>query len=206
MRIGDSSRFGGLRRPLGWDDASAVETGDRPRHRLPNDSASRYGPIEEPGYQGFHTYATSDLYDTTDHGERWPDNWASSSAGEQDSQADDFDDEAEFAARRDYWTVLLWTFGWYAVPIIVLALRTLFLSADPDAACVRAGLSNCSSPRADALAQLIANAPLWCFAMVGALALAVVLRWASDTWRAGTIGFCAAVVSGAAMTVLHRIW
>ncbi len=173
---------------------------------MPNDSSSRYGPTEDPGYQGFHTYATSDLYDTNDQGERWPDNWAAGPAGENGPDLDDFDDEATPATRRDYWAVLAWTFGWYAVPIIVLVLRALFLSGDQDQVCLDAGLSGCSSPRADAMADLLANAPLWCFSLVGALTLAIVLRWASDTWRAGTIGFCAAVVSGGAMTVLHRIW
>ena len=109
------------------------------------------------------------------------------------------------AARRDYWSALMWTFGFYAVPLVVLILRALFLSGEPDAACVEADLSGCSSPRADALGDLIANAPLWASRSVGALTLAVVLRWASDSWRAATIGFCAAVVSGGAMTVLYRI-
>jgi hypothetical protein len=100
----------------------------------------------------------------------------------------------------------MWTFGWYAVPIIILILRALFLPGEPEAACVTANLSACPSPRAEALADLIVNAPVWCFALVGALTLAVVLRWASDSWRAATIGFCAAVVSGGAVTVLYRIW
>jgi len=182
-----------------------VETPDRSRHHLPNDSAGRYGPPEDPGYPGFHTYATSDLYDTNAGGERWPDNWATPQ-GEPDPDAEEFDDEFEAQARRDYWSVLRWTFVWYAVPILVLVLRALFLSGKPAAACAAAGLSSCPSPRAEALADLVSNAPLWCFALVGALTLAVVLRWASDTWRAATIGFCAAVVSGGAVTVLYRIW
>jgi hypothetical protein len=201
----DSHRFGGLRRSGSWDDASAVETPDRSRHHLPNDSAGRYGPPEDTGYPGFHTYATSDLYDTNGEGERWPDNWASPQQGEHYPEDDDLEDEFEATARRDYWSVLMWTFGWYAVPIFVLVLRALFLSGKPEASCVSPNLSGCTSPRAEALSELIANAPLWCFALVGALTLALVLRWASDTWRAGTIGFCAAVVSGGAGTVLYRI-
>jgi hypothetical protein len=182
-----------------------VETPDRSRHHLPNDSAGRYGPVEDPGYPGFHTYATSDLYDTNGDGERWPDNWASPQQSDLEPDEDDLDDGFEAAARRDYWSVLIWTFGWYAVPIIVLVLRALFLPGQAGASCASANLSGCSSPRAAALADLLANAPLWCFALVGALTLALVLRWASDSWRAATIGFCAAVVSGGAVTVLYRI-
>jgi hypothetical protein len=182
-----------------------VETPDRSRHHLPNDSAGRYGPPEDTGYPGFHTYATSDLYDTNGDGERWPDNWASPQQAEYYPEDDDLEDEFEATARRDYLSVLMWTFGWYAVPIVVLVLRALFLSGQPEASCVSPNLSGCTSPRAEALSDLIANAPLWCFALVGALTLALVLRWASDTWRAGTIGFCAAVVSGGAVTVLYRI-
>ncbi|HCT80512.1 MAG TPA: hypothetical protein DGG94_15045 [Micromonosporaceae bacterium] len=178
---------------------------------MPNDSASRYGPAEDPGYEGFHTYATSDLYDSNGGDERWPDNWAAPQSAVPypgESHADDedeYDDEDEAAIKRDYWTALLWTSGWYAVPIIILVLRALLLSGDPDPVCTAAGLGGCTSPRADALATLISNAPLWCFSLVGALTLALVLRWASDSWRAATIGFCAAVVSGGAMTVLYGI-
>jgi hypothetical protein len=158
---------------------------------MPNDSASRYGPADDASYQGFHTYATSDLYDTNDGSERWPDNWASPTPG--DPPADDFEGE-EPPSRRDYWSPLLWTMIWYAVPAAVLVLRALF--AAPHAEQTRAG----------AVSDLIANSPLWIVAMLSGLILALVLRWASDTWRAATIGFCAAVVSGGAITVLYRIW
>jgi hypothetical protein len=178
---------------------------------VPNDSAGRYGPGDDPGYEGFHTYATSDLYDTNGGGERWPDNWAA--PREQYYQTpppppeDPYDDEEdERAAKRDYWLALTWTFGWYAVPLVILLLRALFLSGAPDPACVSTGLAGCSSPRAEALGSLISNGPMWCFALGAGLTLALVLRWASDTWRAATIGFCAAVVSGGAITVLYRIW
>lgn len=169
---------------------------------MPNDAAGRYGPADDAGYQGFHTYATSDLYDTNGGAERWPDNWA----GQHPEAAEDLDDDDDPAARRDYWTVLLWTVGWYGAPLLILLLRALILSGDPDAACSAAGIAGCSSPRADALGDLISNAPIWLFAVVCGIMLALVLRWASDTWRAATIGFCAAVVSGGAVTVLYGIW
>ncbi|HEX6683988.1 MAG TPA: hypothetical protein VF062_14385 [Candidatus Limnocylindrales bacterium] len=158
---------------------------------MPNDSASRYGPVDDSTYQGFHTYATSDLYDTNGGSERWPDNWASS--GPPDSPSDDAEGE-EPPAKRDYWSPLLWTMAWYGVPAVVLVLRALLRPTRSE------------QTRSGAMGDLIVNAPLWVLALVGGLVLALVLRWASETWRAATIGFCAAVVSGGAVTVLYRIW
>jgi hypothetical protein len=101
---------------------------------------------------------------------------------------------------------VVWTFAWYALPLVILLLRALLLSGSPDQACIASGLSTCTSPRAEALGSLISNAPMWCFALGAGITLALLLRWASETWRAFTIGFCAAVVSGGAITVLSRIW
>jgi len=169
-----------------------VEYSDRQRPSMPNDSASRYGPADDSTYQGFHTYATSDLYDTNDGSERWPDNWASS-AHPADPTVEDVEGE-EPPSRRDYWSPLLWTMVWYGVPAVVLVLRALLAAPHAD------------QTRSDAVQEVIHNSPLWVLAMLGGLVLALVLRWASDTWRAATIGFCAAVVSGGAVTVLYRIW
>jgi hypothetical protein len=165
-----------------------VEYPERRKPSLPNDSASRYGPAEDPGDPGFHTYATSELYDTNGGGERWPDNWAHPAAP-REIQAPIVAKEP--AVKRDYWVPLLWTIGWYAVPALVLVVRAL----------ARSGQG-----RAGALAELLANAPIWVVALAGGLILALVLRWASESWRAATIGFCAAVVSGGAITILYRIW
>ena len=168
-----------------------MEYSDRQRPSMPNDSASRYGPADDSTYQGFHTYATSDLYDSNDGSERWPDNWASSNPA--DPPVEDVDSD-EPPTRRDYLSPLLWTMVWYGVPAVVLVLRALL--ATPSAEQTRSG----------AVTELISNSPLWVLALLSGLILALVLRWASDTWRAATIGFCAAVVSGGAVTVLYRIW
>ncbi len=181
---------------------------------MPNDSTGRYEPVEDPGYQGFHTYASSDLYDTNGGVERWPDNWSSSSGSREqyyeqvDRQYRDEPDEPDDdrAVKRDYYLVVVWTLVWYAGPLLVLLLRALLASSSPDQACIASGLATCSSPRAEALGSLISNAPAWCFALGAGITLALLLRWASETWRAITIGFCAAVVSGGAITVLYRIW
>jgi hypothetical protein len=157
---------------------------------MPNDSASRHGPADEPAYQGFHTYATSEPYDTNGGMDRWPDNWA----GPGDPPSEDPIDDDEPPAKRNYWLPLLWTTGWYAVPALVLVIRTLVLPPQSQ------------QTRADALADLLSHSPLWALALVSGLILALILRWASETWRAVTIGFCAAVVSGGGVTVLYQIW
>jgi hypothetical protein len=196
-----------------------VEPGERSWPTGPNDPSGQYGPADDPGYQGFHTYATSDLYDTNGGDERWPDNWAAPREPYYDEryehderdrryEPEEPEDDAEYerSVTRDYWMALVWTFAWYAVPLVILLLRALLLSGSPDAACTASGLASCSSRRAEALGSLISNAPMWCFALGAGITLAMVLRWASETWRAITIGFCAAVVSGGAITVLYRIW
>jgi hypothetical protein len=168
-----------------------VEYSDRQRPSMPNDSASRHGPADDSTYQGFHTYATSDMYDTNEGSERWPDNWASSYPA--DPPAGD-EQRHEPPSRRDYWSPLAWTLVWYGVPAIVLVLKALFATRRAE------------QSRSDAVGELISNSPLWALALLSGLILALVLRRASDTWRAATIGFCAAVVSGGAVTVLYRIW
>lgn len=158
---------------------------------MPNDAMSRYVPMDDSAYEGFHTYATSDLDDTHDGTERWPDNWTSSNM--DDPSVGDVEDD-DPPSRRDYWSPLLWTMIWYAVPGLVLVLKALVAPA------------HAQRTRAVSMSDLVSNSTLWILALLSGLLLALVLRWASDTWRAATIGFCAAVVSGAAVTVLYRIW
>ncbi len=166
---------------------------------MQNDSASRYGPADDPAYEGFHTYATSELYDTNGGADRWPDNWADEPGADYARQDPAYAAEDEEPSRRggggsrDYWAVLMWTILWYAIPAIVLIVRALLL---PGA----------SPARATAMGDFISNSPLWLIALFSGMGLALVLRWASETWRAVTIGFCAAVVSGGAITVLYGIW
>lgn len=165
-----------------------MEHPDRQRPSMPNDSAGRYWHGEEPGYPGFHTYATSDLYDTNGEAQRWPDNWE-----HPGDHGHDFGSDDEPAVKRDYWGAMLWTMSWYAVPGLILILRAL-LPGERDRS------------RTATVADLIANSPAWLVALACGLILALVLRWASASWRGATIGFCAAVVSGGAITVLYRIW
>lgn len=185
-----------------------------PRQRS---AADRYGPADDYGQPvpdaGFHTYVTGDGYDSHDayvtgdghdaHDDRWPDNLANLRPPEVRSYQPDLDEPAR--GERDYWAALLWAAGFYAVPLLILIVRSMLLSGDPDPACVAAGLGGCESPRSAALGDLIGSSPRWALALAGALGMAAVLRWASDSWRAATIGFCAAVVAGGATTVLLSI-
>ncbi|BCJ71800.1 hypothetical protein CS0771_13440 [Catellatospora sp. IY07-71] len=173
-----------------------------PRQRS---AADRYGVPDDygtPADAGFHTYVNSDGYDGYD--DRWPDNLADHHPQESYAGLPVPYDEAG-RGDRDYGAALLWAAGFYAVPLLVLIVRALVLSGEPDAACVAAGLGGCDSARSAALADLISASPRWALALAGALGMAAVLRWASDTWRAATIGFCAAVVAGAGTTVLLSI-
>ncbi|GAA2351203.1 hypothetical protein Cme02nite_24450 [Catellatospora methionotrophica] len=166
-------------------------------------SAADYGHANDYGQAadaGFHTYVTGESYDGYD--DRWPDNLTDTPevrTGYGDRR------EEPHRTERDYWTALLWASGFYAVPLLVLIVRALLLSGEPDAACVAAGLGGCESARSAALGDLIAGSPRWGLALLGALAMAAVLRWASDSWRPATIGFCSAVVAGGATTVLLSI-
>lgn len=167
-----------------------MEYPERQRPSMPNDSASRSGPVDDSTYQGFHNYATSDLYDTNGGTDRWPDNLASS--GPPGSGSGETTND-EPPPKRDYWAPLLWTMAWYAVPALVLVLRALLLPTGSE------------QTRTGATADLVANAPLWVLGLVGGLIFALALRRASQTWRAVTIGLCAAIVSGGAVTVLYRM-
>ncbi|WP_144128309.1 hypothetical protein [Catellatospora sichuanensis] len=185
-----------------------------PRQRSAADrygSADDYGPAADYGQAtdygsaadaGFHTYVTGENYDSYD--DRWPDNLANLRPPEvRTGHASGHDGSPR--TERDYWTALLWASGFYAAPLLVLIVRALLLSGEPDAACAAAGLGGCESARSAAFGDLIAGAPRWGLALLGALAMAAVLRWASDSWRAATIGFCSAVVAGGATTVLLSI-
>ncbi|MEV4412441.1 hypothetical protein [Catellatospora sp. NPDC049609] len=189
-----NTRAGGWPHPS--DPAVPRQRNAADRYGAPDD----YGPPADPG---FHTYVTSDSYDTYD--DRWPDNLVEHHPQEVPAGLPVRYHDEPSHADRDYWAALLWAAGFYGVPLLILIVRALLLSGEPDAACVAAGLGGCDSPRSEALADLIASSPRWALALAGALGMAAVLRWASDTWRAATIGFCAAVVAGGGTTVLLSI-
>lgn len=171
------------------------------RYAAPDDHASAigYGPAADAG---FHTYVTGENHDGYD--DRWPDNLADLRPPEPPTGHGTGYDEPQ-RTERDYWTAMLWAAGFYAVPLLVLIVRALLLPGGSDPACVAAGLGGCESARSAALGDLVAGAPRWGLALLGALAMAAMLRWVSDSWRAVTIGFCSAVVAGGATTVLLSI-
>jgi hypothetical protein len=183
----------------GWGPPS-----DEARQRT---AADRYASKDDstPSYPGFHTYAASpDLSaDSGSDDDRWPDNWPDQRAEEEPAEAgEEFADQTP--VRRDYLQPLLWTMFWLMLPLLLLLGRALLESGEPVAGCV-VGMSGCDSPRVEALGDLIASSPQWLLAIAVALTVASVLRWASDAWRAVTIGFCAAVVAGGTVTILSRM-
>lgn len=172
---------------------------DQPWQR---NAVERYGNADEPADPGFHTYATSDMSDPYPGDDRWPDNWPLENARQPEPVEEDEDDAP---MRRDYLGTLLWAAGWFAVPLFALLVRAVLLSGDPDPSCLATGIGSCASPRANAVAGLIDSAPIWALALLSAVAVAAVLRWASESWRAVTIGFCAAVVAGAMITIVYNV-
>ena len=166
-------------------------------------AADRYASSEEaaPNYPGFHSYAANPEppaeSGVDDH---WPDNWPDQRG--DDPAGEDGEDRAESGQLpRDYLRPLLWTGFWLLLPLILLLGRALLRSGEPVAGCA-ASMGGCDSPRVEALGDLIAASPRWLLAIVAALAVTAVLRWASEAWRAVTIGFCSAVVAGGTVTIL----
>jgi hypothetical protein len=166
-------------------------------------AADRYANADEsaPNYPGFHSYAASPE-PPADSGvdDRWPDNWPDQ-RGDGASAEDDEAIQEGGQLPRDYLRPLLWTGFWLLLPLLLLLGRALLRSGQPVAGCA-AGMVGCASPRVEALGNLIAASPRWLLAIAAALAVATVLRWASDAWRAVTIGFCSAVVAGGTITIL----
>jgi hypothetical protein len=63
---------------------------------------------------------------------------------------------------------VVWTFAWYALPLVILLLRALsaFRLAGPGLHRLR--VEHLHLARAEALGSLISNAPVWCFALARA--------------------------------------
>ncbi|MEV1286745.1 hypothetical protein [Micromonospora sp. NPDC049679] len=99
---------------------------------------------------------------------------------------------------------LLYTALWYAVPVLFFALWTFTLdNTPPPAGCVTDVTGGgCQSERAQAIASVVGGAPQFGAALLASLVVAIVLRWASGTWRAASVGLAAAVVGGGLSTVV----
>ncbi|MFB6391591.1 hypothetical protein [Polymorphospora lycopeni] len=98
---------------------------------------------------------------------------------------------------------VLYTAAWYAVPLLFLFVWMLTLDSTAPAGCVTdAAGGGCGSPRANAVNSMLDGAPRFGAALATSLAVAVLLRWASGTWRAVSVGLAAAVVGGGLSTVL----
>ncbi|GGS01406.1 hypothetical protein GCM10010169_52640 [Micromonospora fulviviridis] len=98
---------------------------------------------------------------------------------------------------------LVYTAACYLVPALLLFVGLLFLDGQPPAGCVTDITGGgCDSPRAHAVASLVAGAPRFGLALLSSLVVAVVLRRVGTTWRSATVALAAAVVGGGLSTVI----
>jgi len=111
---------------------------------------------------------------------------------------DDLDDES---VPGGYLASALYTVMWYAVPMVLWVVWSLTLNSEAAANCVQDSGVPCASDRTEALATLLSTLPQVGITLLLSLLVAVVLRWVSESWRAATVGFAAAVVGGGAATV-----
>jgi hypothetical protein len=111
---------------------------------------------------------------------------------------DERDDEPEPGG---YLASAAYTAMWYAVPMVLWVLWSLTLNSEASANCVDDAGVPCASERAEAITTLIDSLPQVGATMLFSVLVAMVLRWVSGSWRAGTVGFAAAVVGGGLATV-----
>nr|MDT0663131.1 hypothetical protein [Micromonospora sp. DSM 115978] len=103
-------------------------------------------------------------------------------------------------------TAVLYAAAWYAVPVLVFFVWLLTLDGSAPVGCVTDVTGGgCESARAKAMASMLSAAPRFGLAMMVSLVTAVLLRWASPTWRTGSVGLAAAVVGGGLSTVLVSV-
>ncbi|HEU4424343.1 MAG TPA: hypothetical protein VFR67_17590 [Pilimelia sp.] len=104
-----------------------------------------------------------------------------------------------------YLASALYTVMWYAVPIVAWVVWSLTLNGEAAANCVEDTGIPCASERTEALSTLIDTLPRVGGTLLLSLVVAMVLRWVSESWRAATVGFAAAVVGGGAATVILSV-
>ncbi|MET8910319.1 hypothetical protein [Micromonospora sp. NPDC004551] len=98
---------------------------------------------------------------------------------------------------------LVYTAACYLVPAFLFIVGLLFLDGQPPAGCVTDITGGgCDSPRAHAVASLVAGAPRFGLALLSSLVVAMVLRRVGTTWRSATVALAAAVVGGGLSTVV----
>jgi hypothetical protein len=97
--------------------------------------------------------------------------------------------------------VLVWTFSWFLVPLVLFLAWTLTLDGAAAATCVDAFGAPCPAPRAQALTTLVGALPAAAGAFAVSLLVALGLR-PLTTWRAPTIGFAAAIVGSGIATIV----
>jgi hypothetical protein len=97
------------------------------------------------------------------------------------------------------------TAGWFGVPLVLYLLWTLTLHSSPEAGCIDSAGRACPAERAAAISDLLSALPRIAAALMISLAVATIMRWASASWRAISIGFAASIVGAGAATVLFSV-
>jgi hypothetical protein len=101
------------------------------------------------------------------------------------------------------WTpALLWTAGFFVVPVLLYLVWAATRSGAAPVNCVDATGAACVSPRTAAGSSFVRMLP----GLAGALSLALLamagLRRIAVGWRAGTVGFAASVIGAGAATMI----
>ncbi|WP_173077902.1 hypothetical protein [Phytohabitans rumicis] len=99
--------------------------------------------------------------------------------------AEEMDDDFAERTPGGVLAAVLATLGWYAVPLVLFVVYTLF-----------------QSDNSLALGSLSGSATRFAAALAISLIVAVLLRWVSTSWRSVSVGLAAAVVGGGLSTVL----
>ncbi|MBO4204484.1 hypothetical protein, partial [Micromonospora echinofusca] len=99
---------------------------------------------------------------------------------------------------------VLYTVACYLLPVVLLVGWLFTLDARVPTGCVTDVTGGgCASPRAFAVESMLGGAQQFGLALLTSLLTAVVLRWLSTGWRAGSVGLAAAVVGGGISTLLY---
>lgn len=118
---------------------------------------------------------------------------------------DDAADPPGAGAEASTLSVLSWTLCYFLVPVLAYLGWAFTRSDVTDPTCVDETGAPCMSPRGEAIEALVNVGPALAAALFLAAVAAVVMRRLTASWRASMVGFAAAVVGGAAATLVAGI-
>lgn len=98
-------------------------------------------------------------------------------------------------------SAVLWTLGFYLVPVVVYLIWAATLSGDPPAGCVGPDGGPCPPPRTAAFTNLTESALALAGALFASLVISLGLARLAGEWRGFTVGFAASVIGAGAVTL-----